>query len=126
MAIILLFTSAIAFAQAKIDTLVHSEKPALDNGTIRICVPSRGSQIHKQPLYVIKYGKKEYRNNKLNSVLSKMINPNDIESINIFKDSVSLAKYGDDGKYGVVVITLKKDKISDFRKNLREFKAKGK
>jgi len=49
-----------------------------------------------------------------------VIGPNQIESIHVFKDSVAMAKYGDAGKFGVVLIhprddvkLLRVDKIID-------------
>ena len=116
-AFILLFNGTIVFAQNKIDTLVHSEKPGVATKNIRICAPSRVSQIQKEPLFVIKHGKKEHLTNNYNN-----LNPDHIEALSIFKDSASIAKYGNDGKYGVIIITLKKDKISGFREGLRKFK----
>jgi TonB family protein len=38
------------------------------------------------------------------------ISPNDIESINVLKDTSATAKYGDKGKNGVIEITMKKGK----------------
>ena len=36
------------------------------------------------------------------------INPNDIESITVLKDKSATEVYGDKGKNGVIIITLKK------------------
>jgi len=38
------------------------------------------------------------------------INPNDIESVTVLKDPLAIAKYGDKGKDGVILITTKKGK----------------
>lgn len=43
--------------------------------------------------------------------LDKQISPNDIQSINVLKDSAAISKYGRAGAYGVVEITTKKSKI---------------
>ncbi len=40
----------------------------------------------------------------------KSINPNDIESVTVLKDPLAIAKYGDKGKDGVILITTKKGK----------------
>lgn len=37
----------------------------------------------------------------------KKINPENIESVSVFKDEAALAKYGEKGKYGVVIIQTK-------------------
>ena len=41
-----------------------------------------------------------------NSILD-MLNPNDIESINVLKGASAITLYGDEGKYGVVLIATK-------------------
>lgn len=38
------------------------------------------------------------------------IDPNEIKAINVFKDKSSTEMYGDKGKYGVIVIEMKKTK----------------
>jgi TonB-dependent SusC/RagA subfamily outer membrane receptor len=43
--------------------------------------------------------------------LDKKIQPNDIESINVLKGSVAIAKYGNKGKNGVLEITTKKGEV---------------
>lgn len=50
-----------------------------------------------------------------------MINPNDISTISILKDDEATKKYGDDGKNGVVIVTIK-DKVADFAKDLKQRK----
>lgn len=40
----------------------------------------------------------------------KLISPNDIQSIDVLKNDAAVAKYGDKGKNGVVVVTMKKVK----------------
>ena len=44
------------------------------------------------------------------------INPNEIESMEILKDSKAMIEYGDEGKNGVIIITLKKDNNYNFEK----------
>ena len=51
-------------------------------------------------------------NNQFTSPLS-MINPNDIEKIEVLKDASATAIYGSRGANGVVIITTKKGKESD-------------
>ena len=45
-----------------------------------------------------------------------LINPNDIEKIDVLKDASATAAYGDKGKNGVLVITLKNKEINSQRK----------
>lgn len=47
------------------------------------------------------------------------IDPNDIEKVDILKDEKAIEKYGDKGKYGVVLITLKKNKFKKYKKLLK-------
>jgi TonB-dependent SusC/RagA subfamily outer membrane receptor len=46
----------------------------------------------------------------------KNINPNDIESISVLKDKSATDTYGDKGKNGVIIITLKKNSKYYFQK----------
>lgn len=59
-----------------------------------------GSQKGKSPLYII--DGKEVKESEFRSV-----KPEDIERIEVFKDSKALARYGKKGENGVVVVTLK-------------------
>ena len=125
MRVILFFVCLVSinsvFGQIQTDSLVL-KKPDVETNTIRICAPSRAGVIPKPPLYVIKYGKKEYQNNKEYFIpdISELFSPNDIASINVLKDSASAEKYGEDGKNGVIVITLKDNKVSTFKKKSKE------
>ena len=58
-----------------------------------------------QPLFVLDGMKKDEKFDL------KSINPNDIESINVLKDANATAAYGDAGKNGVIIISLKKGSI---------------
>lgn len=44
------------------------------------------------------------------------INPDDIQSLEVIKDKFLLEKYGEKAKNGVVIITLKKDKMEQFER----------
>lgn len=67
--------------------------------TVRVTVQDfKNSDV--QPLYIL--------DGKVISLEGmKEVNPNDIESINVLKDKSATAIYGDKGKNGVVVISLK-------------------
>lgn len=113
---------------SKLDKSV-SKNPNTPPITVRICAPSRADMMRNQPLYIIKYGKKEYpfkNDSSKTSVFKTLFNPNDIEAISILKDKKAIEKYGDDGNSGVVIITIKDNKFADFKKNLKKYKAERK
>jgi TonB-dependent SusC/RagA subfamily outer membrane receptor len=47
---------------------------------------------------------------KINEASMNSINPQDIESVEVLKDKSATDKFGEDGKNGVIIITLKKGK----------------
>ena len=59
---------------------------------------------HKQALIVVN-GLKFLPKDTLNALES--INPNDIKSINVLKGEEALTLYGEEGKYGVILVTTK-------------------
>jgi TonB-dependent SusC/RagA subfamily outer membrane receptor len=61
------------------------------------------SKIDKTPLIIV--DGKEIAENEMN-----LMNPNDIESMSVYKDEKAIAEYGSKGKNGVILITLKKKK----------------
>lgn len=71
---------------------------------IRICNPSRSQMISQPPLWVIiSQNKIIYKGNEA----VKELNPNDIEAINVLKDSTAIIKYGKAALYGVIEVHLK-------------------
>jgi TonB-dependent SusC/RagA subfamily outer membrane receptor len=50
----------------------------------------------------------------------KTLNPNDIESITVLKDQPAVAKYGEKGKNGVILITLKNKRTSVLKPHTQE------
>ncbi|OAQ38091.1 hypothetical protein A5893_14905 [Pedobacter psychrophilus] len=110
----------------KTDLPHHQQKrnatDSSQNSNIRICVPSRANMIGS-PLTIIKYGKKEFLSkDSTNNAILNIINPNDILSINILKNEEQTKKYGDDGKNGVIIVTIKDEKADEFAKALRQRK----
>ena len=95
--IILLFTCGVALAQTV-------GQPG-NNVTVRICTPSRAGMINQPPLWVIFFHDKTivYKNN----VAIDKLNPDDIEAINVLKDSAAVVKYGKTALYGVIEVRLK-------------------
>ena len=76
------------------------------------------------PLFVIKNGDK-YINLKVGNeqvVPIRMIEQDDIASIEILKDQTALSLFGESGKYGVVIISLKEGKLAP---TLEILKSKG-
>jgi len=84
--IILLCLASIGYGQIRTDSL-HTGKPSVLKQDIRICVPSRAGLIENPPLYIIKFGTKEYRSNKLGygRTIDKLLDPTAIASITIQK-----------------------------------------
>lgn len=70
-----------------------------------------GDIAGKEPLMIIKHKDKDRIIKDINS-----INPDEIESIEVLKDSKAMIEYGDEGKNGVIIITLKKDNNYNFEK----------
>jgi TonB-dependent SusC/RagA subfamily outer membrane receptor len=66
--------------------------------------PVSGSK--PQPLYVIDGKEQPYQMKQED--LNRMLKPEDIESVNVWKGDSATARYGYRGKYGVVEITTKK------------------
>jgi TonB-dependent SusC/RagA subfamily outer membrane receptor len=60
------------------------------------------------PLYIV--------NGEIHKTNLNDINPKDIESINVLKDKAATEAYGDKGKNGVIIITLKKNSKYYFQK----------
>ena len=60
--------------------------------------------ISNKPLFIVEGIKKD-------ETFMNTINPNDIESISVLKDANATAEYGDAGKNGVIIISLKKGSI---------------
>lgn len=77
-----------------------------DGPEIKVMVDKAGNQ----PLYII--DGQIHDGDKL-----KNINPKDIESISVLKDKSATDAYGEKGKNGVIVITLKKNSKYELKKN---------
>ncbi|GGK46432.1 MULTISPECIES: M56 family metallopeptidase [Flavobacteriaceae] len=60
------------------------------------------SSTEEQPLYIL--NEKEITSKEMEG-----IDPNTIKAINVLKDEAAVEKYGDKGKNGVIIITLKKE-----------------
>ncbi|OCX51718.1 hypothetical protein BEL04_17025 [Mucilaginibacter sp. PPCGB 2223] len=94
--IILLFVCGIVAAQT-------TWQPG-NNVTIRICTPGRAQMMSKPPLWVIFLQDKMIYKGDADA---KALNPNDIEAINVLKDSSAIIKYGKVAQYGVIELRLK-------------------
>jgi len=88
-----------------------SGQPGEDGGTIRIRgVGSFGGDSKNNPLIIVD----GVPTNDLNNV-----DPNDIESVNIFKDAASAAIYGSRAANGVILVTTKRGSGEGFNINYR-------
>ncbi|WP_420712337.1 TonB-dependent receptor plug domain-containing protein [Pedobacter sp. SL55] len=88
--------------------------------THRGMIPSKATVYNSGPLYVVNglvvEGGKAF---------FALLNPNDVEKIDILKDAASTAIYGIRGANGVVLITLKpKVKLLPYSKLIKKFKVK--
>jgi TonB-dependent SusC/RagA subfamily outer membrane receptor len=70
----------------------------------KVTIEAENGNPDTTPLYIIKSKDGEIEKTDL-----KDINPNDIESINVLKGSTATFQYGEKGKNGVIIITLKKN-----------------
>jgi hypothetical protein len=97
---ILLFAYSVASAQT-------SGQPGKDV-VVRVCAPGKGSLLNQKPLFVVFLkGKQVF----VADTALKAINPDDINSISVLKDSISTKSYGPAGRNGVVEIYLKDEKF---------------
>ena len=99
---------------------------------IELSMPSKGPELglngqvkeKNPPLFVIKNGDK-YINLKLGNEQQtplRIIEQNDIASIEVVKNQTALSLFGDSGKDGVVIISLKEGKLAP---TLEVLKSKG-
>ena len=96
--------------------------------TIYICAPRKGQLAAHPPLILLKS-----RNGllKIKEGYLRSIEPKIIDSISVLKDAASTGLYGDGGKYGVIIITLKEDSLKSkayrqLKKSATKFKAQNK
>lgn len=71
----------------------------------KVNVVVAGADEDDQPLFVIKTDDGTFEKS---SMELRDIDPNEIESINVLKDKGATSLYGEKGKNGVIIITLKK------------------
>jgi hypothetical protein len=90
------------------------KKPDSTVKIIRICAPARGKLLNP-PLYIAVTKNHEY---KLKGI--EVINPYWIQTINILKDSASVAKYGPEAKGGVVIITINDKEHPEVNKIIKD------
>ena len=99
-----------------------SGEPGKAAPIIHICAPSRG-QLVRQPMYVIIFkGKAIFTSDTImtkNMGTLNLIQPRQIETINILKDKNATARYGDMAKNGVIEVTLNDKKFPKAWKSFR-------
>jgi TonB-dependent SusC/RagA subfamily outer membrane receptor len=74
----------------------------------KVTIKAENGNQENAPLYIV--------NGEINKTNLNDINPKDIESINVLKDKAATEAYGDKGKNGVIIITLKKNSKYYFQK----------
>lgn len=97
--LIILISCQLTFSQDKIKvTSSNKSKSGIGNG------------IQTRPLIIldgIKLPKQEETTNLDEDLTLEGIDPSDIKQIEVLKDQKAVAKYGEEGKDGVVIITTK-------------------
>jgi hypothetical protein len=96
---------AVAFAQAT-PPVVKADSAKIN---VRICAVNRRQVL--SVLYVIKSKNGEFKVKGGNTLSS--ISPQAIKSINVYKNSTAIKKYGNEARDGVVEIFLNDDKYPD-------------
>jgi hypothetical protein len=88
-----------------------SVMPDTAHHIIRICAPSRAQMLVSKPLVVVfANGKEIIRTSKADTAAFGIINPDDIQSINVLKDTTATKKYGKNAIAGVIEVYLKDGK----------------
>jgi hypothetical protein len=72
--------------------------------------------INKPPLYIIVTSAREIQ---IPTDVIKDIKPDWILSINVLNDSAGTIKYGDKGKNGVILLSLREEKLQEALKTLK-------
>ncbi|MDN3205277.1 Spy/CpxP family protein refolding chaperone [Algoriphagus sediminis] len=75
-----------------------------DSKNSKIMIRMDSDEDGSKPLFVVNLGEETVKGN---SISDFDINPDDIQSISVLKDKSATSLYGDEGKDGVVIITLK-------------------
>ena len=103
---LLMFVSIVSRAQ--------SDTVNLNTGVIRLDGPVRNGPT---PLIIITHNKKDY---VLDSTFKDNLNPNDIKSVYVFKDTSVMKQYGPAAKNGAIVIELVERNHSSAFKRLKK------
>lgn len=103
----LLFFAPTVFAQADGNKDAINKQPI-----VRICTPSRGSLMTPVLMVIFSHDTVIYRSFATEGAMSKL-SPDHIKSINVLKDSLSIAKYGSAAKNGVIEIYINDQKYPD-------------
>ncbi|WP_062060994.1 carboxypeptidase-like regulatory domain-containing protein [Aquimarina longa] len=117
----------------KVAGLVVNRSASGVGGSVKITLRGNTSTRNNQPLYVIDgipllnnsatqpnstFGSIEAAGNRDGGDALSLINPDDIESINVLKGASASALYGSQGSNGVILITTKKGKSGSFKTNV--------
>jgi TonB-linked SusC/RagA family outer membrane protein len=111
--------------QGQAPGVVVTQNSGEPGGNVSVRIRGVGSFGNNEPLYVIdgfpvfndngRVGSAGFSNNDFNSLA--MLNPKDIESIEILKDASAAAIYGSRAANGVVLITTKRGKAGQTKVN---------
>lgn len=117
------FTSAI---QGKVPGVFISQTSGAPGGASSVRIRGIGTTGGNQPLYVIDgvpmgSGSMSVPGSSYGVDAMSIINPNDIESIEVLKDAASSAIYGSRAANGVILVTTKRGKDGNFNVNLNAY-----
>ncbi len=102
--ILLLFISIFSFV-----TFSNAQELASgDSEKIEIRLVCTSSN-KKPPLYIIKYAEEEIILDSLDTKEISEIEPKHVKKVNVLKGEKAIAKYGEEGRIGVIIITVSED-----------------
>ncbi|AHM59320.1 TonB-dependent receptor plug [Flammeovirgaceae bacterium 311] len=104
---IIILLSSIQLVSAQIDHLDDKKKGT----TIRLYCGNKISSSLPSPLFVLHYKQQEYI---IDTAELKSVNPDDMINLEVLKGVASVERYGDKGKYGVILIEVRKSAIERF------------
>ncbi len=114
--LIVSFSAIVRAALAQAQVVSPPVKSDSAKTIVYICTASRAQLL--SILYVIKSKNGEIKVKGGNTLSS--INPQAIKSINVFKDSTAIKKYGNEAREGVVEVFINDDKYPDLFNKLEK------
>lgn len=120
-------TNPLQALQGRVPGLEITQLSGLAGGGFKVRIRGENSILSgNEPLYIVDgntYPSTRINNSNSNAILENssplnLLNPNDIESIEVLKDADATAIYGSRGANGVILITTKKGAIGETKINV--------